>query len=86
MTGWIQAIADVTGLPVDCVAVPEGGALGAAYLARVTAGLETDASGAGRWARTGRRVRARSRAGSTPCRDRYRTFVDLTGRADSSRR
>ena len=25
---WVQAIADVTDLPVDCVAVPEGGALG----------------------------------------------------------
>ena len=26
--GWVQAVADVTDLPVDCVAVPDGGALG----------------------------------------------------------
>ena len=35
---WVQALADCTGLPVDVVAVPEGGALGAAFIARVTAG------------------------------------------------
>ncbi|MGH9049654.1 MAG: xylulokinase [Acidimicrobiia bacterium] len=55
---WVQALADATGLPVDCVAVPEGGALGSAWLARIAAGLEdpmamTDGR---RWARTGRRV------------------------------
>jgi xylulokinase len=38
------------------VAVPEGAALGAAYLARVTAGLEESSADAGRWARHGRRV------------------------------
>lgn len=53
---WVQAVADATGLPIDVVAVPEGGALGAAYLARVTAGLEPDATGASRWARTAHRV------------------------------
>jgi xylulokinase len=53
---WVQALADGTGLPVDPVAVPEGAALGAAYLARVTAGLEESSSDAGRWARYGRRV------------------------------
>ena len=31
---WMQAMADASGLPVDAVAVPEGSALGAAYLAR----------------------------------------------------
>jgi xylulokinase len=54
--GWVQALADGTGLPVDPVAVPEGAALGAAYLARVTAGLEESSADAGRWARYGRRV------------------------------
>jgi xylulokinase len=53
---WVQALADGTGLPVDPVAVPEGAALGAAYLARVTAGLEESSAGAGRWARHGRQV------------------------------
>ena len=37
---WVQALADATGLPVDCVAVPEGAALGSAWLARIAAGLE----------------------------------------------
>ncbi|MEZ5176729.1 MAG: FGGY-family carbohydrate kinase [Acidimicrobiales bacterium] len=55
---WLQALADATRLPVDTVRVPEGGALGAAYLARVTAGLEADATGAGRW--------PRSASGSSP--------------------
>ena len=32
---WMQAVADTTGLPVDTVAVPEGAALGAAFLARI---------------------------------------------------
>src|SRR5919106_1955264 len=54
---WVQALADATALPVDPVAVPEGAALGAAWLARVTAGLEDSAPGdAGRWASWGRRV------------------------------
>lgn len=53
---WVQAIADCTRLRVDVVAVPEGGAYGAAYLARAVAGLEADASGAARWASTERRV------------------------------
>lgn len=52
---WVQALADASGLPAEMVGVPEGGALGAAYLARVTAGLEADASNAGRWVtRSGR--------------------------------
>ena len=75
---WVQAIADVTGLPVDCVAVPEGGALGSAYLARVAAGLEADASAAGRWARTGRRVEP-DPGWVGPCAERHQEFVRLTG-------
>jgi xylulokinase len=53
---WMQAVADATGLPVDAVAVPEGAALGAAFLARLVAGLETDFAASARWARTGRRI------------------------------
>jgi xylulokinase len=53
---WVGAVADATGLPVDVVAVPEGAALGAAFLARVVAGLERGAEDAGRWARVGHRV------------------------------
>jgi xylulokinase len=53
---WMQAVADATGLAVDTVAVPEGAALGAAFLARLVAGLETDFHASGGWARTGRRI------------------------------
>ena len=52
----MQAVADATGLPVDTVAVPEGAALGAAYLARMAAGLESSFDAAGGWARAGRRI------------------------------
>ena len=38
----MQALADCTGLPVEVAAVPEGAALGAAFIARCTAGLDTD--------------------------------------------
>ncbi len=53
---WMQAVADATGLPVDTVAVPEGAALGAAFLARLAAGLESSFDVAGEWARSGRRI------------------------------
>lgn len=75
---WVQAVADVTGLPVDVVAVPEGGALGSAFLARVAAGLEPDASGASRWARTSHRVEP-DPVWVGPCAARHRMFVELTG-------
>lgn len=53
---WMAGIADATGLPVDTVAVPEGAALGAAFLARMAAGLETSLDDAGRWAAVGTRI------------------------------
>jgi xylulokinase len=49
---WMQAMADATGLPVEVSAVPEGAALGAAFIARVAAGLETSTADAARWAST----------------------------------
>jgi len=52
----VQALADCTRLPVDVVAVPEGAALGAAFIARVTAGLESSMTDGARWARTSHRV------------------------------
>ena len=51
--------------------MPQGAALGTAYLARVAAGLEADASDAGRWARTeppGRAGRPWRRRGGPPVR------------------
>ena len=53
---WVQCLADATGIPVDVVAVPEGGALGAAWLARQAAGLESTLDGARRWSRIARTV------------------------------
>jgi xylulokinase len=56
VTAWMQAMADASGLPVDTVETSEGAALGAAYLARLAAGLESSFDGAQRWARAGRRI------------------------------
>jgi xylulokinase len=53
---WLDTLATCTGLPVDVVAVPEGGALGAAFGARMAAGLETSLADGARWARIARTV------------------------------
>jgi xylulokinase len=74
---WVQALADCTGLPADVVEVPEGAALGSAFLARVTAGLESAASDAGRWARRSHRVEP-DRAWAESVDQRYRRFCELT--------
>jgi xylulokinase len=74
---WIQALADCTGLPVDVVAVPEGGALGAAFMARVIAGLEESMSDAARWAATSHRVEP-DPAWSAATTERYGRFRELT--------
>jgi xylulokinase len=76
----VQALADCTGLPVDVVAVPEGGALGAAFIARCVAGLEEQMSDGARWARVGHRVEPDpkwQRAAS----ERYEQFRALTAAA-----
>jgi xylulokinase len=81
---WVQALADCTGLPVQCVAVPEGAALGSAFLARLAAGLEpgvmTDAR---RWARPGRTVDPDPRWGDA-LEARYRRFLALDRAAGRS--
>ena len=79
---WVAAVADATGLPVDVVAVPEGGALGAAYLARVAAGLEASADDAGRWAGTAHRVEPDPRWVG-PVAERYERFRELTAQASA---
>jgi xylulokinase len=73
---WMAGVADATGLPVDAVAVPEGAAYGAAFLARMAAGLETSPEGAQRWARTGRRV-APDPEWARAAADRYARFEEL---------
>ena len=47
---WLQAIADVLGAPVAPMAVPEGAALGGAFLARMAIGRESSIDDAARWA------------------------------------
>ncbi|MGI8755124.1 MAG: xylulokinase [Acidimicrobiales bacterium] len=78
---WMQALADATGLPVDVAALPEGAALGAAFLARCTAGLESSPSDAARWARTGRTVRPRASGVVDAVGARYHRFRQLTAEA-----
>ncbi len=72
---WCAAIADATGAPVETVAVPEGAALGAAYLARMAAGLESELDGADRWAKVGRRIEP-DPTWVEGARRRYARFVD----------
>ncbi len=74
---WMQAIADATGLPVEVSAVPEGAALGAAFLARMAAGLESSLSDAARWASTERTIEPNP-AWKSPMDDRYGRFLELS--------
>jgi xylulokinase len=75
---WVQALADGTGLPVDVVAVPEGGALGAAWLARAVAGLERPGAPATSWVRSARGIRP-DRSTVDAAGRRYRRFRELAG-------
>jgi xylulokinase len=77
---WMQSLADCTGLPVDVSAVPEGAALGSAFIARCVAGLETSMTDASRWASTSHTVEPRDDwvdASSA----RYERFRTLTANA-----
>jgi len=76
---WVRALADATALPCQVVAVPEGAALGAAFLARVAAGLESSPEDAVRWARTSRTVDPDPRW-VEPVAGRYQRFLDLCAR------
>ncbi len=77
---WLQAVADATQVPIECVAVPEGGALGSAWLARIAAGLEEPIAmtEGRRWARVGRRVEA-DPVWVGPTEERYRRFLAVAG-------
>jgi xylulokinase len=75
---WVQAVADCTGLPVECTAVPEGAALGSAFLARCALGLEEGGmTAASRWARPGRTVDP-DPAWVEPAARRYQRFLQLS--------
>ncbi|HWE56890.1 MAG TPA: FGGY-family carbohydrate kinase [Acidimicrobiales bacterium] len=79
--GWMQAMADATGLPVHVAAEPEGAARGAAFLARLAAGLDTDVNEAARWASTRSVVEPR-RPWADAAAERYQRFLDLSGPPD----
>lgn len=74
----MQAIADVTGRPVEVSGVAEGAALGAAFLARMAVDLETSIADAARWASVDRVVTPRP-DWVEPTRERYRRFLELSG-------
>jgi xylulokinase len=80
---WMQAIADATGRPVEVSGVGEGAALGAAFLARMAAGLETTIADAARWAST-ERVVDPDPAWAAAIEDRYRRFLELGNRRSSA--
>jgi len=75
---WLQAIADATNLPVESSPIPEGAALGAAFLARITAGLEAELSDIRRWQQPAGRVFQPNSQWQQACADRYETFKALT--------
>ncbi len=78
LDGWVDALADCTRLPVHVCAVPEGGALGAAFLARLACGLETDMNDAVRWSRVARVVDPAPRW-SEHVDARYARFCEVAG-------
>lgn len=73
---WMQAVADATAVPVETVAVHEGAALGAAFLGRMAAGLESSFDAAASWARVGGRYEP-DPAWATAASERYERFLAL---------
>jgi xylulokinase len=74
--GWMQALADSTGLPVHVAEHPEGAARGAAFVARIAAGLESDIQEASRWAAT-RAVVEPDPVWAAETDERYKRFLEL---------
>jgi xylulokinase len=80
VAAWMHALADGTGLPVDVAAVPEGAALGSAFIARCVAGEETSMLDARRWAATGHTVEPRA-DWVEAAEARYARFRELSAQA-----
>jgi xylulokinase len=74
--GWMQALADAVSAPVDATTDPETGAIGAAFCARITAGLDGDLRDGVRWARPTRRFDPRP-DWTDAVQRRYTRFRDL---------
>lgn len=77
IAGWMEALADCTGLPVHVASEPEGAAVGAAFLARLAAGLDSDLAEAARWARTAAVVEPRP-VWAAAAEGRYQRFLELS--------
>ncbi len=73
---WLQAIADATGKPVQVSGVAEGAALGAAFLARMAVGAESNITDAARWATVERMIDPNP-AWVNPVQERYYRFLEL---------
>jgi xylulokinase len=73
VAGWVQALADCTGLPVHVPEVAEGAALGMAWMSRVGLGLESNLADASRWVRIARVVDPDPQW-VKPCADRFAEF------------
>jgi xylulokinase len=76
--GWMQALADAVGVPVDAATEPETAAIGAAFTARITAGLESDLRDGSRWKRRTRRFEP-DPAWADAVKGRYTRFRELVG-------
>ena len=76
VTAWMAAVADATDLPVDALTVPDGAARGAAFFARMAAGLETTLNDSSRWASVGRRIEP-DPVWAAAARSRYERFCEL---------
>jgi xylulokinase len=76
LPGWTQALADCTGVPVETRGSGAGAALGAAFMARMAAGLESSTADALRWVRGGATF-APDPKWRGPVEDRYGRFLQL---------
>jgi xylulokinase len=76
VTAWMAAVADATNLPVETVTVPDGAARGAAFLARMAAGLETSLVDSSRWAGTSRCIEP-DPVWVAAADERYRRFCEV---------
>ena len=74
----MQALADATGVPVDVVAVPEGGALGRPGWPGRPRGSSRPGPTPGGWARTDHRVEP-DPGWATHVADRYARYRELAG-------
>ncbi len=75
VAGWMQALADTNAVPVHVSAVPETAALGAAFMARLAVGADSDLNEAARWVAAGHVVEPDG-AGVRASAERFRRFVE----------